>query len=67
MDYNNIDWLAQRFEKHADEFDIREIELKEKYPERDNTLDWAFNLPRALSSICKKIRDLENDTNTPKD
>jgi hypothetical protein len=66
MNYNDIDWLAQRFEEHADGFDEFCKKQRESYPDSEPVLD-NFNLPRAFASICKRIRELENDNDTSKD
>ncbi len=60
-DYS-IEFLAKKFESHAKEFEKNLIEQTEKHPDihTDN-----FNLPLALSIICKEIKKLshrsEND------
>ena len=67
MNYEDIDQLSQRFATHADHFEEMNKDHAEKYSNRDPTIDWEFNISKALFCMCQQIKELKNDHDTSKD
>jgi hypothetical protein len=63
-----IEDLEKTFQKHANEYEIRETEIRKQH-ETDFEVPYPyeyFNLPQALHTICKEIIELKNEIKSPR-